>query len=121
MIVTPSNMKRLAEQVTPPAGEAVPGGTRDAPGKIALDASHFGHVLQWNLLVMASKTAEPQARLEAAERVFQVWRPLCVLMSQLEGVCPNASEAGYGQAAALAEIAGRGSSRDSSPTTGGVS
>jgi hypothetical protein len=47
----------------------------------------------------------PQQRLEAAERVFQVWRPLCVLMSELEACCPNASEAGYAQAEVLRSIA----------------
>jgi hypothetical protein len=77
----------------------------DKPAIVALEASHFGHVLQHNLLVMSCRTASPQARLEAAERVFQVWRPLCVLMGELEGCCPNASEAGYAQAEVLRSIA----------------
>jgi hypothetical protein len=79
----------------------------DRPAATALEASYFGHVLQHNLLVMCCSTATPQQRLEAAERVFQVWSPLCALMSELEACCPNASEAGYAQAEVLRSIARR--------------
>jgi hypothetical protein len=103
-IARPSNMQRVAAELPPPQPTGAPR-TLDPAGKRALEASHFGHVLQHNLLVMSCRTASLQARLEAAERVFQVWRPLCVLMGELEGCCPNASEAGYGQAATLREIA----------------
>jgi hypothetical protein len=90
-------------------GSTAPLAYNDAakPAALALETSHFVHVLQHSLLVMSARSASPQDRLEAAERVFQVWRPICRLMSELEAVCPNASEAGYGQAEALREVAQR--------------
>ncbi len=106
MIVQPSNMKRLAQ--TLPPTQLVATRAAHPAQRMALEASHFGHVLQHNLLVLGSRSANPQAKLEAAERVFQVWSPLCALMAELEAACPNASERGYTQAAILREVAERG-------------
>lgn len=79
----------------------------DNVGLLALAASHYGHIVQFNLLAVASPTLPAAKRLEAMERVFMAWAPLCREMKRLEEAAPRTSAAGLERAARLADFAER--------------
>lgn len=118
MIVQPSAMQRVAQAVneTPVAERrAIQLHAPDKPGEASYAASQFATVVQMNLVIAASPTAELPARLDALEKLFTAWPALCREIARLSEVAPKSASEGRRRADDLRDFIEMNDSSRSQP------
>jgi hypothetical protein len=107
MIVQPSTMQRVAQAVNATSATDAPVRqlhAPDKPGEASYAAAQFATVIQMNLVIAASPTAELPARIDALEKLFTAWPALCREIARLSDVAPNSAAAGRRLAADLRDF-----------------